>query len=162
NDAGSTGEIAREAEKDCAESAGRIARAAGQFAMDLYVVKPVSVGPQSPGGIRQQVTRNVVSQQLGLDRLLALRRVRVEQLSAQGIDELAKVGKKMRRLLGSILQMTVMAAIVTTLMYWAVGALLALLCFAVLGISFQSFVTFEDTFSVLPGLLVWWTIGFLP
>jgi hypothetical protein len=29
-----------------------------------------------------------------LDRLLALRRERVEQLSARGIDELAKVGKK--------------------------------------------------------------------
>ena len=36
----------------------------------------------------------MVSQQLGLDRLLALRRERVEQLSARGIDELAKVGKK--------------------------------------------------------------------
>jgi len=70
--AGKGGEIARQAEKDCAESAGRVARVAGQFAMDLYVVKPVSVGPQPPGGIRHQGTRTVVSQQLGLDRLLAL------------------------------------------------------------------------------------------
>ena len=102
------------------------------------------------------------SQQLGLGRLLALRRERVEQVSARGIDELAKVGKNMRRLLGSIPQMTVMAAIVTTLMCWPVGALLALLCFAVLGVSFHSFVTFGDTFNALAGLLVWWTIGFLP
>jgi hypothetical protein len=104
----------------------------------------------------------VVSQQLGLDRLLALRRERVEQLSARGIDKLAKVGKKMRRLLGSISQITVMAAIVTALMCWPVGALLALLCFAVLGVSFHSFVTFGDTFNALAGLLAWWTIGFLP
>ena len=68
----------------------------------------------------------------------------------------------MRRLFGSISQMTVMAAIVTTLMCWPVGALLALLCFAVLGVSFHSFVTFGDTFNALAGLLVWWTIGFLP
>ena len=66
------------------------------------------------------------------------------------------------RLFGSISQMTVMAAIVTTLMCWPVGALLALLCFAVLGVSFHSFVTFGDTFNALAGLLVWWTIGFLP
>jgi len=79
-------------------------------------------------------------------------------------DQLALRGRqnKMRRLLGSISQMTVMAAIVTTLMCWPVGALLALLCFAVLGVSFHSFVTFGDTFNALAGLLVWWTIGFLP
>jgi hypothetical protein len=67
----------------------------------------------------------------------------------------------MRRLSGSISQITVMAAIVTTLMYGPVGALLALLCFAVLGVSFRSFVTFGDTFNALPGLLVWWAICFL-
>jgi len=97
-----------------------------------------------------------------VDRLLALRRERVERLSARSIDEPREGRQKMPRLLGSISQMTVMATIVTTLMYWAVGALLALLCFAVPGISFRSFVTFGDTFNALPGLLVWWAICFLP
>ena len=63
---------------------------------------------------------------------------------------------------GSISQMTVMAAIVTTLMYGPVGALLALSCFVALGVSLHSFVTFGDTFNAVAGLLVWWAIGFLP
>jgi len=62
----------------------------------------------------------------------------------------------------SISQIPVMAAIVTTLMYGPVGALLALSSFVSLGVSFHSFVTFGDTFNAVVGLLVWWAIGFLP
>jgi hypothetical protein len=62
----------------------------------------------------------------------------------------------------SISQVMLMAAITTTLLCLPVGALLALLCFALLGISFHAFLTFADTVNGFEGLLVWWTIGFLP
>jgi len=60
----------------------------------------------------------------------------------------------------SIRATAVMAAIVTTMLCGPVGALLALLSFAVLGISFHSFVTFGDRFNALGGQLVWWLITF--
>lgn len=67
----------------------------------------------------------------------------------------------MRLQLSSIPQMTLMAAIVTTLCF-PVGAVLALLSCAALGVSVHSFVTFGDTFNALAGVSVWWAIGFLP
>jgi hypothetical protein len=68
----------------------------------------------------------------------------------------------MRLQLGSISQIAVMAAVVTSLLYCPAGALLALLCFVAMGVSFHAFVTFGDTFSAFAGLLVWWTVVFLP
>ena len=68
----------------------------------------------------------------------------------------------MRRRLGSIFQLMVMAAIVTTMLCWPVGALLAWFCFAVLGISFHAFATFGGALNGFQWLLVWWTLGFLP
>jgi hypothetical protein len=68
----------------------------------------------------------------------------------------------MRGVWGSISQLTVMAAIVTTLMCGPVGALLALFCFAVLDISLHAFVTFGGALNGFQGLLVWWALGFLP
>jgi len=62
----------------------------------------------------------------------------------------------------SIRATALMAAIVTTMLCGPVGALLALLSFAVLGISLHSFVTFGDRFNALGGLLVWWLITFVP
>lgn len=67
----------------------------------------------------------------------------------------------MRLQLSSISQTTVMAAIVTTL-FFPVGAALALLCCAVLGISVHSLATFGNTFNAVAGVLVWWAICFLP
>ena len=55
-----------------------------------------------------------------------------------------------------------MAAIVTTLLSIPVGALLALLCYAVLGTSFEAFLTFADTFDRFHGLVAWWMVLFLP
>lgn len=55
-----------------------------------------------------------------------------------------------------------MAALVASLLYCPVGGVLAFLCFAVMGVSFHSFVTFGDTFKPLAGLLLWWVVGFLP
>jgi hypothetical protein len=55
-----------------------------------------------------------------------------------------------------------MAAITTTLLCLPVGALLALLCFALLDIPFHAFLTFADAVNGFQGLLLWWTIGFLP
>jgi hypothetical protein len=55
-----------------------------------------------------------------------------------------------------------MAGIVTTLLWLPVGALLAVFCYAVLDIPFQSFLTFGGTFNRFMGLLVWWMLIFLP
>jgi hypothetical protein len=66
------------------------------------------------------------------------------------------------RLQDSLKQMAVMAAVVTTMLLFPVGALLALVCFIALGISLESFVTLGDTFYAWAGLLVWWGIGYLP
>lgn len=62
----------------------------------------------------------------------------------------------------SLKQMAVMAAVVTTLLFWPVGALLALACFLVAGTSVESLVTLGSTFHAWAGLLVWWGIGYLP
>ena len=62
----------------------------------------------------------------------------------------------------STLQLALMAAVVTTMLVWPVGALLAWLCFALLDIPFQSFLTFSYTFNGALGFLVWWLIGFIP
>ena len=62
----------------------------------------------------------------------------------------------------SMSQVIVMAAVTTTLLWLPVGALLALLCFALLGISFHAFLTFADTLNRFQGLLAWWLLGFLP
>jgi hypothetical protein len=59
-------------------------------------------------------------------------------------------------------QTAVMAAIVTSLMYLPVGGLLALAAYALLGVSFQAFVTFADLFNLFVGLLMWWILGFVP
>jgi hypothetical protein len=58
--------------------------------------------------------------------------------------------------------MMAMAAIVATLLYVPVGALLAAFCSGVLGISLHSLVTFGATFNPVPGLIVWWLVGFVP
>ena len=57
-------------------------------------------------------------------------------------------------------QVTVMAAIVATLMCLPVGALLALFGFAVLGVSFHAFLTFGGALNGFQGLLAWWTLAF--
>jgi len=55
-----------------------------------------------------------------------------------------------------------MAAIVTTMLCGPVGALLALFSFAVLGISFHSFLTFGDRLNAVGGLFAWWALAFVP
>ena len=62
----------------------------------------------------------------------------------------------------SLSQVTGMAALVASLLYCPVGAVLALACFAARDVSFHSFITFGDTFKPLPGLAVWWVIAFVP
>jgi hypothetical protein len=61
-----------------------------------------------------------------------------------------------------ISRITTMAAIVTTLLWLPVGALLALLLYGVLGTPFQDFLTFADTFNRFQGVLAWWMVLFLP
>lgn len=55
----------------------------------------------------------------------------------------------------------VMAAIVATLLFLPVGAVLALSLFAVLGVSFRGFVTFGGALNDFAGVLAWWTLAFL-
>lgn len=56
----------------------------------------------------------------------------------------------------------VMAAVVTTLMGGPVAALLALFCFAFLGIAFEAFGTFGGSMHGFLGLLAWWGLAFIP
>jgi hypothetical protein len=60
-----------------------------------------------------------------------------------------------------VAQLLVMAAIVTTALYFPLAALLALLSMA-LGISVAGFLTFGGSLTVLQGLLAWWGIFFVP
>ena len=62
----------------------------------------------------------------------------------------------------SLSQVAGMAALVASLLYFPVGAVLALLCFAARDVSIHSFITFGDTFNPLPGLLMWWVFAFVP
>lgn len=65
----------------------------------------------------------------------------------------------MRGVLGSVPQMLLMAVIVASLLYFPVGAVLALLC-ALIGVSLQAFVTFGGALGTLAGMLAWWLLGF--
>jgi hypothetical protein len=56
-------------------------------------------------------------------------------------------------------QVTVMGAIVASLLYFPLGVALALALRGA-GISFQAFVTFGGAFNVLPGLAIWWLVAF--
>jgi hypothetical protein len=59
-------------------------------------------------------------------------------------------------------QPAVMAAIVTTLLWLPIGALLALFCYAVLDVPLHSFVSLGDAMHPSLGLLAWWAFGFAP
>jgi hypothetical protein len=61
----------------------------------------------------------------------------------------------------SIRHTMVMAAICATLMCLPVAGLLALFAYAVLGISFHSFLTFDGALNNVAGLLAWWSLAFL-
>ena len=61
-----------------------------------------------------------------------------------------------------LIQIPIMAAIVTTLLCLPVGLLLAFFCYAVLDISFHTFLTFAGTFNRFTGLVAWWMLFFLP
>ena len=64
--------------------------------------------------------------------------------------------------LRSIPQMMVMAVIVTTMLFLPVGAALAVMSFAVLGVSLRAFVTFGGSLTAFGGLLAWWALIFVP
>jgi len=68
----------------------------------------------------------------------------------------------MRRLSDSLCKMVLMAAIVATLLFLPVGALLAFLCFGLLGTSLHAFVTFGGALSAFQGILAWWILDFVP
>lgn len=58
-------------------------------------------------------------------------------------------------------QMLVMAALVATLLWLPVGALLGLFAHFVLGMSVEAFVTFDGRMNELVGVLAWWALAFL-
>ena len=67
----------------------------------------------------------------------------------------------MRLVLRAAAQLVVMAAIVTTALYFPLGALLLLLALA-LGMSLEAFLTFGGALTLLQGALAWWAIFFVP
>ena len=68
----------------------------------------------------------------------------------------------MRLVLGSLPRMVIMAAIVDSALFVPIGAILALLCFALFGVSLQSFVTFGGFVSPPAGVIVWWAVFLVP
>jgi hypothetical protein len=54
----------------------------------------------------------------------------------------------------------VMAAVTATLMCLPVAALLALLAYGALGISFHAFLTFAGALNNFTGVLAWWALAF--
>ena len=55
-----------------------------------------------------------------------------------------------------------MAAIVTTLAYLPVGALVAILAFGAFDIPLHSLLTFGGQVHIVAGLALWWGIAYLP
>jgi hypothetical protein len=55
-----------------------------------------------------------------------------------------------------------MAAIVTTLAYLPVGALVAILAFGAFDVPLHSLLTFRGHIHIVAGLALWWGIAFLP
>jgi hypothetical protein len=55
-----------------------------------------------------------------------------------------------------------MAAIVTTLAYIPVGALVAILAFGAFDVPLQSLLTFGGQIHIAAGLALWWGIAYLP
>jgi len=55
-----------------------------------------------------------------------------------------------------------MAVVVDSALFFPLGGLLALLAFALFGISLQSFVTFGGFFGAPQGLIAWWAILLVP
>lgn len=71
-------------------------------------------------------------------------------------------GSGMPPVLRFVAQMLVMAAIVTTALAVPVGALLALLCYAVFDVSLLAFITFGGSLTLLQGILAWWGLMLVP
>ena len=55
-----------------------------------------------------------------------------------------------------------MAAVVTTLAYVPVGALVALLAFGAFDVPLHSLLTFGGQIHIVAGLALWWGIAYLP
>ena len=55
-----------------------------------------------------------------------------------------------------------MAAIVTTLAYIPVGALVALLAFGAFDVPLHSLLSFGGQIHILAGLVLWWGVAYLP
>ena len=68
----------------------------------------------------------------------------------------------MRLVLASLPRMVIMAAIVDSALFLPVGAILAVLCFALFGVSLQSFVTFGGFVNAPAAVIVWWGIFLVP
>jgi hypothetical protein len=59
-------------------------------------------------------------------------------------------------------EVALMAAIVTTLVYIPVGALVAVLAFAAFDVPLYSLLSFGGHIHIVAGLALWWGISFLP
>lgn len=64
--------------------------------------------------------------------------------------------------LGSLPQLILMAAIVDTVLFVPVLAILALPSFALFNASLQGFITFGGVLGPVHGLIVWWAVLLVP
>lgn len=65
-------------------------------------------------------------------------------------------------MLRSVPQTIVMATIVATALYVPVGAVIALLAFALFRVPLESLLTFGGWLGLLDGVVAWWVILFVP
>ena len=63
---------------------------------------------------------------------------------------------------GLFFRLVQMAAIVTTMLLFPAGALIALVLSLAFGISPHEFVTFGGTFNEPLGVIAWWLVAFVP
>jgi hypothetical protein len=68
----------------------------------------------------------------------------------------------MRRILGSLPQLLVMASVVTTALFVPVMAVLVLLAIGLFGVSPRGLVTFGEALNAVEGVAAWWAILFVP
>jgi hypothetical protein len=61
-----------------------------------------------------------------------------------------------------VCEIALMAAIVTTLVYVPVGALVAVLAFGAFGVPLHSLLSFGGDIHIVAGLALWWGIAFVP
>jgi hypothetical protein len=86
----------------------------------------------------------------------------VRQTSKEARDDRAFFSAVPKATVVKAYEVALMAAIVTTLVYVPVGALVAVLAFGAFDVPLHSLLSFGGHIHIVAGLALWWGIAFLP